>query len=492
MSLIEKGLNGTFWVIGQQFGTQIIQFIVQIILARVLMPEEFGLIGTLAIFMALGNSLVDSGMSSSLIRTQGVDERDFSSVFFINIIASVVVYFVLFFTSPLIAIFFNQPILSDIVKIYSLSFIIRAISSIQYIRLTILMDFKTQTILRLPAFIISSIVGLVLAYRGYGVWSLVHMHLANVTLESIFIWFQVKWRPSFILDWNKLRRHFDFGYKLTLSGIIDTIYSNIYLIIIGKYFSVAQLGFYTRAQSMKQLPVNNISSALNLVTYPLFSSIQNDNVRLKNVYKKLMQQVLFWIAPFLVISGILGEPLFRFLMTEKWLPAVPYFQILCLSGIMYPLHSYNLNILNVKGRSDLYLRLEIIKKAIITIGLLIAIPFGIYGLLWMQFVLTILLFFVNTSFSGKLINYPMSDQVKDLLQIFGLTVLMGFLVFLLDRQFPSTSNFDWIRLVTGSLLGMGFYILVSFVTKFKPMTDFRQLILKNSMFSLGNSQKNEK
>lgn len=478
MSLKEKGLQGVFWTFGQQFGTQIIQFIVQIILARVLMPAEFGLIGMLAVFMALGNSLVDSGMSSSLIRTQDADDRDFSSVFFINITVSVFVYFVLFYTASYIATFFNQPILSDIIKVYCLSFIIRAISSIQYVRLTILMDFKTQTILRLPALGISSVVGLLLAYKGYGVWSLVYMQLANVTLESILIWFQVKWRPSSILDWKRLKRHFNFGYKLTLSGIIDTVYSNIYHIIIGKYFTSAQLGFYTRAQSMRQLPVSNISSALNQVTYPLFSSIQDDNIRLKNVYKRLMQQVLFWIAPILVIAGVLGEPLFRFLMTEKWLPAVPYFQILCLGGIMYPLHAYNLNILNVKGRSDLFLKLEIVKKVFVTVGLIVALPFGIYGLLWMQFVLTIVFFFINTSFSGKLINYPVLDQVKDILAILGLAGLIGIMVFLVDMQLPRSSNFDLIRLVLGTVLGLGGYITVSFLTGFSPFADFRELILK--------------
>lgn len=477
MSLKAISIQGIFWTFSQQFGTQIIQFIVQIILARVLLPEEFGLIGVLAVFIALGNSLIDSGMSSSLIRTQDVEDRDFSSVFVINITVSLFVYLILFFASPLISNFFNQPILSDIVKVYCLSFIIRAVSSIQYVRLTILMDFKTQTKLRLPALAISSILGLVLAYRGYGVWSLVYMQLANVTFESILIWFQVEWRPSFILDWNRLKHHFNFGYKLTLSGIIDTVYSNIYHIIIGKYFSAAQLGFYTRAQSMRQLPVSNISSALNQVTYPLFSSIHNDDVRLKRLYKRLMQQVLYWIAPILVIAGVLGEPLFRFLMTEKWLPAVPYFQILCLGGIMYPLHAYNLNILNVKGRSDLFLKLEIIKKALISIGLLIAIPFGIYGLLWMQFFLTILAFFINTSFSGKMINYSMLEQFKDILPILMLTGLIGILVFLIDLQLPSSSNFDFIRLVAGTVLGLGCYIIISFATRFSPFVDFRELIL---------------
>jgi O-antigen/teichoic acid export membrane protein len=478
MSLKEKGIYGILWAFGQQFGTQIIHFIVQIILARVLMPEQFGLIGMLVVFVSLGNSLVDSGMSSSLIRTHDADERDFSSVFFINVTFSIILYFVLFFSSSHIANFFKEPILADILKLYCLTFIIKAISSIQYVRLIIQMDFKRQAILQLPSLAISSVVGLVLAYNGYGVWSLVWLQLANVTLESVLIWFQVKWRPSLIFDWTRLKHHFNFGYKLTLSGIIDTIYSNIYNIIIGKYFSASLLGYYTRADAIKQLPVNNISSALKKVTYPLFSSIQDDDNRLKRVYKRLIQQVLFWIAPVMVIAVVLGEPLFRFLMTEKWLPAVPYFQILCLSGIIYPLHAYNLNILNVKGRSDLFLKLEIIKKAIITIGLIIAVPFGIYGLLWLQFGISLFAFFINSSFSGKMINYPTREQLKDILPIFGLAGSMGSMVFLFDIQFPNSSNYDLIRIVVGTILGLGSYLSTSAIIRFSPFVDFKQTILK--------------
>jgi O-antigen/teichoic acid export membrane protein len=229
---------------------------------------------------------------------------------------------------------------------------------------------------------------------------------------------------------------------------------------------------------MKQLPVSNISSALNQVTYPLFCSIQNDNLRLKGIYKVLMQQVLYWIMPILVIAGVLAEPLFRFLLTEKWLPSVPYFQILCLVGIMYPLHSYNLNILNVKGRSDLFLKLEIIKKAIVTLGLLIAIPFGIYGLLWMQVVLNFIGFYINTLYSGKLIDYSILEQIKDIAPIFGLTGLVGIFVFILDLRLPHTPNYDFFRLIVGTVLGMGGYIAISYMTRYSPFTDFRHLILK--------------
>jgi O-antigen/teichoic acid export membrane protein len=341
-----------------------------------------------------------------------------------------------------------------------------------------LLDFKSQAIIRIPASIIGGVLGVVLAFEGFGVWSLVYMQLAQGFLETVSIWLKEKWRPSFLFDKERFRFHFSFGYKLTLSGIINTIYENIYQVIIGKNFSAAELGYYSRAQAMKQLPVTNISNTLNKVTYPLFSSIQDDDLALKSLYKKLMQQILFWVAPVLVIGGVLGEPLFRYLMTEKWLPAVVYFQILCLEGILYPLHVYNLNILKVKGRSDLFLRLEIIKKVLITGGLVVAIPFGIYGLLWMQLALSLIAFFINTYYSGKMIAYPVGEQLKDIIPILGLAGIVGFWVYLVDFQMPNIINFDIIRLVVGTLLGMGTYILISYLTRFNPLIEFRQLILK--------------
>lgn len=477
-SFREKGLHGIFWTFGQQFGGQIIQFIVSIILARLLLPEEFGVLGMIAVLIAIGDSLVDNGMSSSLIRSQKNDDKDFSTVFYINLITSFCIYLIFFLLATKIANFFGHLILIDLIKVYCLLFVIRSLSAIQFTRLTMLLDFKSQTIVKIPSLILSSILGLILAYNGYGVWSLVYMQLAQGFLEMISVWYKVKWIPSLIFDWKTFKYHFNFGYKLTLSGIINTLYENAYNIIIGKYFSAAQLGFYTRAQSMKQLPVSNISTALNKVTYPLFASIQNDDMRLKNLYKKLMQQVLFWIAPILILAGVLGEPLFRFLLTEKWVPAVPYFQILCLVGIMYPLHAYNLNILNVKGRSDLFLKLEIIKKIMITIGLIIALPFGIYGLLWMQLAFSILSFFINSSYSGRMINYHLKEQILDIIPILGLATLSGIFVFLFDYNIINSSTHDFIRLSIGGLLGAGFYILISTLVTLPALNDFKDLILK--------------
>jgi O-antigen/teichoic acid export membrane protein len=478
VNLRQKTLSGMFWSFLERFSSQIIQFVVGIILARILLPEEFGLIGMIAVFIALGTSLTDSGLTSSLIRTPDAGDEDYSTVFFTNLGASILIYCLIYLLAPHIASFFNQEMLVGIVRVYCLTFIFRAFSAVQSTRLTAAMDFRTQMLVQLPSLVGGGITGIALAYAGFGVWSLVYMQLVQTALSTIQLWMRTGWVPRWVYNVEKLKYHFDFGYKLTLSGIIDTIYQNIYHIVIGKYFSAAQLGFYTRAQAMKQLPVSNISSSLNRVTYPMFTAIQDDDVKLKSVYQRMMQQVLFWVAPILIIGGVLAEPLFRFLLTEKWLPAVPYFQILCFVGIMYPLHSYNLNILKVKGRSDLFLRLEIVKKSLITIGLVFAIPFGIYGLLWMQVFLTVVAFLINTHYSGKLIDYPALDQVKDLAPVFGIAILAGLITLAFDSTFSGILHRDLIRLVAGTVTGMLTYLGLSTFLKLRALTDFRQIVMQ--------------
>src|SRR5690606_36510613 len=273
-------------------------------------------------------------------------------------------------------------------------------------RLTKEMNFKTQTLIAIPASLAGGFTGIIMAYLGFGVWSLVWSSIVTIVVSTVQLWIYSKWKPDWTFSISKFKMHFYFGYKLTISGLLDKIFNNIFLIIIGKFFSPAQVGFFTRAETMKQLPVTNISNTLNKVAYPLFASIQDDNIQLKRVYKKLMKMVLFVVAPVLILSAVLAEPIFRFLFTEKWLPAVPYFQILCAAGILYPLHAYNLNILNVKGRSDLFLKLEVIKKIIIVLAIIFALPYGIIALLYGQVFISIIVYFINSHYSGKFIGYP--------------------------------------------------------------------------------------
>lgn len=479
MSLAKRALTGLSWTFAQQFGTQFISFLASIVLARILLPEEFGLIGILAIFMSVGNVLINGGLTTSLIRTANPDQRDYSTVFFINLSGSIVVYVIVFFTAPFIAHFFRQPALIAITRVYTLAFIINAFSGVQLARLTKEMDFKTQLTIQLPSLIVSSILGIYLANSGYGVWSLVWMYLCQAFLSSLQLWFRTGWRPNFLFDREKFKGHFNFGYKLMLSGLIDALYNNAYNIIIGRIYPAAQLGYYTRAIGVRQLPVQNLATALNKVTFPVFASIQDDNERLKIAYKKIMQQVMLWVTPSLVVLAIVAEPLFSLLFTDKWLPAVPYFQILCIPGILYPLQAYNLNILNVKGRSDLFFKLELIKRAFITIGIISAIPFGIYGLLYFQIISSLFSYFVNSWYSGKMISYGVKDQLWDIMPILLLALITGIFVWFVDTEIlqPSGCN-DFGRASIGIIIYFIVYLSVGVILKFSPITDFKKLVLK--------------
>lgn len=291
------------------------------------------------------------------------------------------------------------------------------------------------------------------------------------------MWWYSDWQPKLEFSRSRFSKHFNYGYKLTLSDLLNRVFNNIFLIVIGKYFSAAQVGFYTRAETMKQLPVSNISRALDKVTFPLFVSIQDDETRMKRVYKKLMLMVVFVVSPVLIFLAVLAEPLFIFLFTEKWLPAVPYFQILCVTGILFPLHSYNLSILNVKGRSDLFLKLEVMKKILIIIVIIVAIPFGIFALLYGQVLISVIAFFINAHYTKRFIPYSGWEQLKDVLPTLVLATLCGSTILFLDRTvFQEYSNL--FRIIIGGAIGSLIYLGGSFVFRMSSLLELSNLILK--------------
>lgn len=479
MSLKKKAVSGLIWTFTQQFSVQAINVVIGIVLARVLTPGIFGLIGMLTVFIAIGTSLMDSGMTSSLIRTNDATQNDYSTVFFVNLIFSVLLYCILYACAPLIADFYHQPILSPITRVYTLSFIIRAFVGVQTTKLTKEMRFKEQMFMQIPSTIAGGLLGVFLAYKGYGVWSLVWMNLAQSSLFTIQHWIFSGWTPSLIIDRSRLKYHLHFGYKLTISGLIDAVYANIYRIVIGRYFSASDVGYYSQARNLQMLPINNISNALNKVTYPLFASVKNDNVKLKEAYRKLLHQVIFWVAPMMLLAIVVAKPLFILLLTDKWLPAVPFFQLLCLSGILYPFHTYNLNILNVKGRSDLFLKLEIIKKVFITVGIAVSIFYGIYALLYFQVIASVFAFCVNTWYSGKFIDYSGRQQMMEAMPailVAGKTALIVWLChrFLLEPYHLPNAAIVAIMIILYGSLYYGFAKLY----KMEALKEFVQLIIK--------------
>src|SRR5690606_25512914 len=396
MSLRKKAIGGVIWTVVDTFVLRGFSFLATIVLARWLGPDEFGLVGMIAVFIAIGTSITDSGLSSSLIRTKDADDRDFSTVFILNMGLSLGVYLVLFVAAPYIADFFNQSILTDVVRVYCLSFVFSAFSAVQLARLNANMQFKKIARLNLPGTVIGTLAGLLMGYFGYGVWAIVGMYLVSQCVKSISLWMSSGWRPSFLYSKEKAYYHYGYGYKLMLSGLLNTVFQNIYNIVIGRFYSPRELGFFERSKSFNEYPVNTITSVISKVTFPLLASLQDEKERISAVYKKLMQLSFFITAPLMLGAGSIAYPLFSLVLGEQWIEAVPYFQILCLSGMFYPIHAFNLNVFKVYGRSDLFLKLEIIKKAITTIGLIIGFQFGILGLVWSSVISNYLALFVNT------------------------------------------------------------------------------------------------
>lgn len=477
MSLRKKAVSGLVWTFAEQFGTQLIGFVVTVLLSRLLLPEDFGVIALFAVVFSLASTILDGGMASSLVRTKQPTDYDYSTVFIYNVIVSIVAYCIIFFTAPLVSNFYNQPELTAIIRVYCISLLIGAFVIIQRTILVKKMDFKTQFKIQLPSLILSGILGVFLAYQSFGVWALVYSALFKSLLSTIQFWLLSSWRPKWYFDVNLFKHHFNFGYKMTLSAILNTIFANIYTIVIGKCFSTIQLGYYNRADVLKQLPVNNLSAALNKVTFPLFVEISHDNIKLKEVYSKLMRVVIFIIAPVLTVMIITAEPLIRFLLTEKWLPIVPYFQILAVSGILYPLHAYNLNVLQVKGRSDLFLKLEVIKKVLIILVVLISINFGMKGLVWGQVISSFLAFFINSHYSGKILKYNSLQQFKDLLPVLFVTFGLGVCLAKLDSLF-FYSVIDFVRIIALCLIYAILYLSICFVLKFKEVNYIKEFIKK--------------
>ncbi|HEY5823143.1 MAG TPA: lipopolysaccharide biosynthesis protein [Cyclobacteriaceae bacterium] len=470
MSLRQKTISGFIWVGVERFSLQGLQFVLSIILARILLPAEFGLIGMISILFGVSQILIDSGLTTSLIRKSNVEDIEYDTIFYFNLMGSALVYILIFFSAPFIATFYHEPILINLSRVAALSLLINSFSSIQNTRLTKLMQFKTLAKIQIPSLIIGGVIGVVMAYQGYGVWSILATQLGGSVISCIQLWVYSNWRPQIRFSLKVLKDHFSFSMNITLAEISNVLFNDIYNIVIGKFFSATQLGFYTRANSLKQLPVTNLSSIVNKVAFPAFAEMQHDNERLKMAVKRIMQQIIFWVAPLLIGLAVLAEPLFRFLFTEKWLPAVPYFQLLCITGILHPLQSYNLLILQVKGRSDLFLKIEIIKKVMISIGVWLIIPYGIFGLLYFQIAFSITAYFINSYYSGYFIGYSVKEQLKDISGILALAVIMGIICFVINHQVAGWPDLS--RLIVVGFIGMFFYLFSGYLIRLDPLVIF--------------------
>lgn len=473
-SLKHKTLKGAMWSVIERFSVQGVAFVVMIIMARLLNPSDYGLVGMLAIFIAISQSLVDSGFSQALIRKQDRSELDNSTVFFFNIGVGFTLYFVLFFSAPLIASFYDEPVLVPLTRVISLSVLINSFVVVQRALLTIKIDFKTQAKASLSAAIVSGIIGIGMAYSGYGVWSIVAYQLVNLSVNVILLWGLSHWRPIWQYSWISFREQFNFGSKLALSGIIDTVYRNIYLIIIGKIFKASELGYYTRAHQFAEFPSSNLTGIIHRVTFPVLCTIQDDDERLRSVYRRFLRLSAFIIFPLMVGLAAIAHPLILILLKEQWSFTASLLQILCFTMMWYPIHAINLNLLQVKGRSDLFLRLEIIKKCIGVVILCATIPMGLVAMCVGSVVSSIISLVINTRYTGKLINVGFLAQVRDLVPTLLYSFSMGAVVWLAIHFVHG----NWQQLAIGIAVGGGYFLGITKLTDSKDLKEFCSFIGK--------------
>lgn len=473
-----KTVIGLLWSFIDLISNQGIQFVIQIVLARLLLPEHFGLIGLVLVFISLANTLVDSGFKQALIRESKVGQVDYSTVFYFNLLLSTIIYLTLFFMAPLISDFFEDILLIKIIRILSLGIIINSLSLVPQAMLSREINFKSQTKVNFISSIISGVIGIILAFVGFEVWSLVFRTLTmNLIQTVLYLWIK-SWLPSFVFSVESLKKLFGFGSKLLIAGLIDTIYQNIYYMIIGKQYTSKELGYYTNATRLSDFASRTLTLALQRVTYPALSSIKDETAKLKITYRKMIRHSAYVFFP--IIAGLIAisKPLIALLFGNQWLPMIPYFQILAFASMLFPISAINLNVLKVLGKSDMFLYLEILKKIVFTFLIVLAVLLktGIYGLLFAIVLNSIFSLLINTHFSGREINYPTKDQFKDIFPAYLLSIIMAITTLKLGTYLTLEKI---LIIIIQIIFGITFYILLSKVFKIKEFYSIYNSLIFN-------------
>lgn len=429
-SLRTKTINGVSWSFIDSVAGSGITFVIGLVLARILSPSEYGLIGIVTIFITVISTFVDSGFSTALVRLKDANDVDYSTGFYTNLAISIVGFFLLFLAAPYIALFFEHPLLEDLVRVTGLVIIIRAFAIVQSAILTKRVDFKTQTKASLISSVLSGVMGITAALVGFGVWALVIQQVSRNLLNTLFLWIYSKWLPLFVFSRDSFITMWSFGWKVMATNLISSIWNELNQVVIGKCYSPSTLGLYSRAYQFSFLCSANLTNVIQRVSFPVLSNIQDEKERLREGYQRIIRTTM--LISFVIMLGMAAsaKSMVFCLVGDKWIDCVPMLQILCFSMMLYPLHAINLNMLQVKGRSDLYLKLEIVKKCILVIPLLLGIFVGIYSMLLGGVVTGLICYYLNAYYSGNLINYSFKDQISDILPSFCIALLMAVIVYL--------------------------------------------------------------
>lgn len=424
-NLRAKTIKALSWSFLQSAVARAIQFVIGIILARLLLPEQFGLIGMLMVFLAVARSFVESGFGSALIQKREATATDICSVFYFNTFVGILAAAFFCITAPCIATFFNQPILTPLMRVLSVKIVIDSFGSVQYNLLIREMDFRAHTIASVVAGLLSGIVGISMAVAGFGVWSLAAQQISASAFSTLCFWVLRPWRPALTFSFGSLRTMFAFGSRLLFSGLLNQVFENIHSLVIGKLFSAADLGLFTRAKALQELPAQTVSEVVGKVTFPVFSKSQGDLERLKKGAKKALSAVAFVNFPLLVGISVSARPLVIVLLGEKWAGSIPYLQLLCGLGLLYPIYLIDLNLLMSTGRSDLFLRLEIIKKALTVVSIIITYRWGISAMICGMIALSLIACYFSIRYIQIVVDYRQGEQLRDLIPYFVMAALMG-------------------------------------------------------------------
>ncbi|ETI91187.1 MAG: Polysaccharide biosynthesis protein [Clostridium butyricum DORA_1] len=450
-----KVLSSLMWKLLERSGTQGIQFIVQIVLARILLPNDYGIIALIAIFITVANVFVQSGFNTALIQKKDATEEDFSSVFYLSLFIAIILYALIFFASPYIAYFYKTPELISVLRVLSITLIFGAFNSIQNAIISRRMEFKKLFASSIGAIILSGITGIVLAYIGLGVWALVAQQLVNQLSVTVILWFTVKWRPKLIFSFSKINKLFSYGWKLLLSALIDTLYMNLRSLIVGKIYSPSMLGYYNRGDQFPQLIVSNINGSIQSVMLPTLSSEQDNKQKVKELVRRSIVTSSFLLFPMMIGLAVVGESLIKIILTDKWLPCVPFMQIFCLSYALWPIHTANLQAINALGRSDIFLKLEIIKKLMGIIILIISMFLGVYAIAVGTLISGIISTFINAHPNLKLLNYSYTEQIKDIMPSFIISIIMGIIIYPIKFMNNSVIIILIIQIIIGIVIYFG-------------------------------------
>lgn len=474
MSLKSETKKGVIWSSVERFSVQGIQFLVMLIMARLLSPHDYGVVGMIAVFTSVAQVFVDSGFSQALIRKNNRTEVDNSTVFYFNLVVSIFIYIILYLSAPLIAHFYNMPMLVSYIRVVGIVIIINSLSIVQVALYSSSIDFKTQAKASLFSVIISGIIGIFLAFNDYGPWALVAQQISNSVINTSVLWIYSSWRPLWAYSWKSFRELFQFGSKLLATGIINAIYGNIHTIVIGKLYSAQALGLYSRANHFASFPSSNFTTIFQRVTYPVLCKVQDDLERLATVYRKMLRCSVFIVFPCMMLLAAMAKPIVLITVGEKWVECAYLLTIICFGRMWYPVHAINLDILQVSGRSDLFLKLEIYKKLISLIILVISAPLGIAAMCYGNIIASLICLYINTYYSSRILGITLWSQIKDFMP----TLMLSLFLFMGILAVNFFVSLPIMQIMIDLLLGCLIYIGGSILMRY-PEYEYIKEIVKN-------------